>query len=191
MAKKQIVSHEADRGLHKLSQPEQMEVCKLIGWFWSAKEIRNHIQENFGKDLVERSIAQYNTSDKWKPVIQKFREDYTKNIFDVPLANKRKRLDELQKQYEYYKYKDDRETCRAILKEVREEMDKKFGDVNFSFTQINHTEFQNYSDEALAQERMKTIEELGRIKRMRFLIEGKEMPNEIEEDVADSKENPN
>lgn len=149
---------------------EQMEVAKMIAWFWGQSAISEHMKKTFGKELSKQAIDSYKNSNKWKPVIEQFREQYRKEIFQVPLANKRKRLDELQRMYDRYIAEDDIVNARKVLSDCREEMEKRFGDVNFSFTNITNNEYHDMTDEQIMEEKAKTIEDLERIRKLKLLI---------------------
>ena len=61
-----------------------------------------------------------NLSKKYKDLFHKTREDFKKNVYDIPLANKAYRLKELQKIYE--DWKNNRLMKQGVIKQVREEM---------------------------------------------------------------------
>jgi len=157
-------------GKSVLSMPERMEVAKLLGWFWKPSDIMRHFKESFNKSITAQAISNYSKSKDWIPVINKFREEYNRLLFEVPLFNKRKRLDELQEQYDLYKSKGDLKTARKIIREFREEAEKKIGDVSFHFTSISHTEYHDMSDEQLREEKVKTLEELEKVRRMKLIV---------------------
>ena len=57
----------------------------------TAQEIVDKLKAR-GKSVHVQTIYQYKSEDKWRPVIQKFRERYTARLDDVPGAHKRVRL---------------------------------------------------------------------------------------------------
>lgn len=148
---------------------EQMEVAKLLAWFCSPTQIAKHIEQRFKKKITAQNVEWYKNSEKWQPVIEKLREDYNRCVLEVPLANKRKRLEELQILYNIHMVNEDYKKAQSVLSDFREEMERRGGDINFSFTNVTHNEYQNMTDEELNEERTKTIEQLIRIKRMKYL----------------------
>ena len=155
-----------------LSGPEKMEVAKLYGWYWTPIEIHKHVTEQMGKKISYNSIVMLRDREEWKPIIEKCREDYNKVFVDVPLANKKKRVVELQKHYDLHMEDGNLREAQGVIKDIKDEMDEKFGDVSFHFTQINQTQFRDMSDEDLLKEKAKTLDEFERVKKMRHLLEG-------------------
>lgn len=153
----------------KLSTEKQIEFVQRIAWFWKPLDILKYFKETHNIKINQTLIQCYKNSEKWKPIIQKFRDDYLKRTEEVPLANKRKRLDELQRLFDRAVDKKEFVEAKNIIREFREEMEVKVGDVNFSFTQINHNEFHDMSDEDLASEKAKTIEQLEKVRKMKML----------------------
>lgn len=160
--------HSAMHGIHKLLPNEQIELVKRIAWHWKPSKIRKFILDEYGKRLHDTLIFQYSRTEKWKPIIEKFREEYYKNVTEVPLANKRKRLDELQDLYERAIDKKNYNSARDIIKDFRDEMEKRVGELSLSFTSITN-EFNQMTDEQLINEKQKTIEQLERIRKMKLI----------------------
>lgn len=158
---------------HKLTYGEQMEILKLIASSWRQRDIAKHIFETTGRKIARQLVSFYLRSEKWKPIIEKLKEDYHKACFEVPLYHKRKRLDELQRHYEHHM--DDAKWQRAqeVLKDIKDEVEAKYGDVSFHFTQVTNTQYADMNDEQLAEERKKTFEQLERAQRMKKLLESK------------------
>lgn len=74
-----------------------MQIIDWISQFKKDKEISNLIFENFGKTLKSKQIQRYRFSDKWQPIIQKNRQRYASQMFQVEYANERRRIETLQK----------------------------------------------------------------------------------------------
>ena len=98
-------------------------------------------------------------------MIQKYRDEYTKAVLEVPLANKRKRLDEFQNHYEKHMKDGSYIKAQSVLRDIKSEMEEKISDVSFHFTQI--TEYHDMKDEDLLAEKMKTLDQLEKIKKLR------------------------
>ena len=147
-----------------------MEVVKLIAWFWNDVEIRDHLKKISGKVITKQAINLYSHSEKWKPIIEKHREDYNKAMYEVPLFHKRKRLDELQKHYETHMKKGDLICAQSVLRDAKDEVDQKFGDISFNFTQITNNQYTEMTDEEIATEKSKILEQMERAQRMKRLL---------------------
>lgn len=148
-----------------LTTDEQLEVVKRIAWFWRDMDIQKYVKNVFGKDITQRGICAYKSYDKWKTYIENFREKFINEFTEVACANKRVRLEELQRHYNHYIDQGDIEASLGVLKMFREEMEKKVGDINIqtnNFTQINQTAYSKMSDSELASEINKTLKQLER-----------------------------
>ena len=158
-----------------LTPDEQLDVCQKLAHFWKPLAIKTHIQKTYGKHLaVETIVVNYRESTNWRPVIDKFREQYISDLSAVPLFHKRKRLDELTFFYEFYKDRKKYREARLVLGQIMEEVEGKAGEVSFSFTQINNNQFNKLTDEELKQEKLKTMAELEKVKKMKELIHERE-----------------
>src|SRR3990167_8294514 len=100
---------------HKFTPEQQLEIVRRIAWFWTNNELVKFAQKEYGRNITYLAIAWYKGSEKWKPIIERFREEYMTKLTEVPLFNKKKRLEELQAQYDFYKEKDMKKEARAIL----------------------------------------------------------------------------
>ena len=148
-----------------------MELVKRIAWFWSPTEIQEDLQKTTGKRISIPTIMNYGKTEKWQPIIEKLRDDYNKAMYEVPLFHKRKRLDELQKHYDKHMSSNSWKEAQAVLRDVRDEVDQKFGDVSFHFTNV--TQYNEMTDEQIAQEKSKILDQLDRAQRMKRLLENK------------------
>lgn len=159
-----------------LNQGMQLEIIKRIAWYWKDAEIERYFAKEYNKSISLSNIGQYRKSEKWQPLIERQRDQYNTLILQVPIANKRNRLDQLQKQYDQVgdiTNKDSRKEAREILKEAREEVERKVaGEISFNFTQVNHNEFHDMTEEDLQREKMKTIEQLERVRKLKLLTSG-------------------
>lgn len=172
MSEMTAVPEEKEKRSHKLSPQEQMAVAQRIAWFWRECEIVKFVREQCGKKISDNLLSRYKDSPKWRPVIEKFREDYLKMINEVPLANKRIRLEELQKMYNRAVKKSDFQEARQVLRDFRDEMQEKKDGVSFNFTQITHNEFHKMTDEDLQREKVKTLEQLEKVRKLKLLAHG-------------------
>ena len=154
----------------KLTDDEQYQVCRWYGEFKSATQIRSLIKAEFGKELSTKNVWAYahgSTMKKWKPLIERLRQEWALGVMDIPLAHKRARLEKLvlllgraernMDVTEYQKIKQ----CTEVLREMREEMEAGKAE----FTNVYMTTIHTYSDEEILRQRdavLTRLKQLGR-----------------------------
>ena len=163
------------RFMVKMNPACEIELLKRIAWYWSSVQIKKYFKEEIGKNLDYSTIKRYRESEKWKSFLNRERDQYNLLVLQVPLANKRMRLDEYQKQYDVLDNETPRKRYerREILKEVRQEIEIKSPD-SVNLTMINHTEYHNMSDEELQNEKVKTLNKLEQVRKLKLLTGGKD-----------------
>ena len=155
-----------------LSPQQEVIVIRKYAHYQTPQEISDYCRKNFKKPFLPNTlINRYLENDKYKPLFNRFRDEYLKKVSEVPLFNKRCRLDYLQKIFDENYSSGDLKEARQVLSQIREEAEGK-GDVNFNFTSINHTEFHNMSNEELDAEYSKSLEQLKNLRNLK--------PKEIE-----------
>ncbi len=148
-----------------------MQVAKMIAWFWDNKDIVKKIKETTGKTITHQNIFKnYENSPNWKPIIDKLREDYNKAMYEVPIFHKRKRLDELQKHYDLHMKSGRLFRAQSVLRDAKDEVEQKFGDVNLTFTQITNNQYSEMTDEEIANEKAKILGQLEQAQKMKRLL---------------------
>ena len=92
--------------VHKENLPEEIRrrIVQLIAIYKSNIEILRDLKEDFGleavKDVNIESIKWYRKSDKWKPLLSKYREEYERSIDGIPIASRKLRLERLETNYQ-------------------------------------------------------------------------------------------
>lgn len=81
----------------RLTNEERLKVIQWLVELKSSNCIQELIKEEFKKDISRKSIWQYRYSRKWKPVIDRIRIQFERNLAKIPIANKSDRLRYLQK----------------------------------------------------------------------------------------------
>lgn len=155
-------------GLPQLTEAEQYQVCQWYGAFKTPTQIRRLIKEQFGKELHPKSVWEYlHTRNRWKPLIERLRQEWALGVMDIPLAHKRARLEKLVSLLKKAEGNDEVPEYRRIyqavniLREIREEMGVGKGE----FTNVFMTTINNYSDEEIYQQReavLTRLRQLGR-----------------------------
>ena len=135
----------------ELSKDQQIEVVKQLAEFKSIPDVREFIKTEYGKDLAYGSVQFYLKSKKWKPMLERMREEFVAPIMSIPVAHKYIRLSRLEDLYQKtvngsLKEVDKIRECRELMSEARAEIEgskgNKTGDM--FLTQIN-----NFSDDEL------------------------------------------
>lgn len=158
-----------------LSPQQEILVIRQYAHYKTPQEIAEYCKKNFKKAIIPTLLTErYLENEKYRPLLNRFRDEYLKKVTEVPLFNKRRRLDYLQQIFEENLANGSLKEARMTLSQFREEAEGK-GDVNFNFTNINHTEFHNMSNEELDQEYAKSLEQLKNLRN----IKAKELSNDL------------
>lgn len=146
----------------KLTDEEQHYICQLYATFYTPMQILRAVKTKFGKDVKLPNIMLYAQRAKWKPLIERLRQEWALGVMEIPVAHKRGRLEQLVKLLERAE-KNDKVTefrkirqCVEILREIREEMDSG----KAQFTNVYLTTIHQYSDEELLRRRAEVVERL-------------------------------
>lgn len=158
---------------HKLDEPKQIYLCKLIGYGFTTKEIASELKESFGIEIGTRMINKYKKDDNWEPTIRKFRQEYVSLFDDVPGFHKKIRLVRMEKVIEKAEEEGDWKRVIEATEHQRKEIEGS-GDINISLVS---NRYYNMSDEELAKREDELIHILNQ--------EGKKVGNERTEAKAD------
>ncbi len=106
----------------KLTYDEQMELCRYLAEFHNVAQAVIFVRQQFGKKLAYMSVKGYLESDKWLQIIDRFRNEYVTSFMEVPVANKRVRLERLEVLYQIAFRAGKVSTAREILSASRIEV---------------------------------------------------------------------
>jgi anaerobic glycerol-3-phosphate dehydrogenase len=125
----------------KLNPHQQLTVVRFHAENKPIADIVSYIREEWGIDYTAKSVVRLSGRNKFQKDYKKFREDFLRKVKDVPIANKRVRIDDLEKvrlkTMEFIKLndgstKEKREEFRYLVRTLndiiinaREEMEKK------------------------------------------------------------------
>lgn len=159
---KEIVAKAHEKAAAKerhLTEEMRMDVLRYIAWFWPNPRISTAIFEKYKRKIVYpyQLINDYRVSEKWQPLIDKFREEYVATLSSVPLFHKKRRLEELQDMFDRYRAKGDDSNARQVLAAFREETEAKRQDLYL--TQVNYNEFKSMTNEELEAEYSRLLEQ--------------------------------
>ena len=148
----------------KLTEQEKVRLCRLLGAFRSAKEVRDTIVREYNKPITIEAVYYFQNSERWRPVIDRYRQEYQSYLLHIPIYHKRTRLERLEG---IYQEADQEKPKRAgekrmrrqelvgVLREARDESEryKDRGDT----TNILAIQFNNLSDEELLKRKQEVL----------------------------------
>lgn len=107
-----------------LSQEEKAEIAFMLGRYSTIKEIQTYYKtKDKGKEINYESIKSIRDSDRWKPIIEKERSEWLSKIKDVPISNKRVRMEGWQTMMEIAYKDEDMKVLKQSLEGARNEME--------------------------------------------------------------------
>lgn len=178
----------------KLTHDQRMLALRMYGEGYRYADIQRQLKIDFGISLHHESIRSTCDAKINKPFIEKFRTAYLSRVSEVPIANKRVRIDDLEKVREKILRvieKNPLQTQKqrneflafssrlvAVVQQAREETEKRPEIMN-NFSLVN--EFSSLSDDELRQTR---DELLAKVQKSLQLGDKKEFPL-LEEDRMD------
>lgn len=110
-----------------LKEPVKIFIVQSLACMETPQQVADAVKQEFNIEIERQQVALYdptkatgkNLSKKLKILFEKTREDFRNNVFDIPLANKSFRINELQKMYDTTRNK---VVKQNIIKQVKDEM---------------------------------------------------------------------
>lgn len=152
-----------------LTPNEKTELLVRIATYQSNEEIIKWVN-SLGKSLSDSGVDWYRYYNKdYQPLIRKFREEWEAGFLDIPISSKRNRLFRYERLFqEAYDSGQLREAAQ-ILRNVKDEIEVDGPRVTMNFVQYN-----NLSDEELEEKRLKVINDIMKLKRLKTVTVGEE-----------------
>lgn len=145
---------------HKFTSDEVQQIILWIAEFKKPAEIFDLVKEKFGKTMSMPTLVNYRNGEKWQALIRKHREAWGREIFNIELSHKRKRLEELSDIYTEVKGTRNYKLALDALEKIKNETEKELGNLHL----YNIRVYKSMSDEELEEERLKTLEEIKKLK---------------------------
>ena len=142
--------------MKKLLPDQKMFVCNMLAQYKKTPEIKELAKKEHGITLSTQVICGYRNRNK--ELINKLRESFLQTIIEVPIAQKRVRLERAEELYDVsqeLKGRDKVLTSLSCLKEAREEVEGK-GAGSVTFQQFN--QYNQLTDEEL-KDKLREVEE--------------------------------
>ncbi|MEB6666341.1 MULTISPECIES: DUF2280 domain-containing protein [Acinetobacter] len=110
-----------------LKEQVKIYIVQALACMDTPQQVADAVKQEFNIEIDRKQVQLYdptkaagkNLSKKFKILFEKTREDFRNNVFDIPLANKSFRINELQKMYDTTKNK---VVKQNIIKQVKDEM---------------------------------------------------------------------
>lgn len=111
-----------------LKEPVKIFIVQSLACFETPQQVVDAVREEFGIEIERQQVASYDPtkatcrgiSKKLKTLFKQTRENFKNNIYDIPLANKAVRLNELQKMYG--DWNKNKKMKQLIIKQIKDEM---------------------------------------------------------------------
>jgi len=111
-----------------LKEPVKIFIVQSLACFETPQQVADAVKQEFKVEIGRQQVALYdptkpsgrNLSKKLVELFKKTREEFRKNVYDIPLANKSFRLNELQKMYE--DWGKNKVMKQNIIKQIKDEM---------------------------------------------------------------------
>ncbi len=89
----------------KLPKKAKVFICQRLAEFGEAEKIALEVEERFNVQVTRQGIHQLirqrrTKGTHWNELMAQFRKEYLEAVQDVPIANKKKRLEYLEKAYD-------------------------------------------------------------------------------------------
>jgi hypothetical protein len=142
-----------------LNHELQMKMCEYHARYMPVKDILFKFKEDHGVTITETAARWYLMSRKWAPIIQDMREKWVVGVLEIPISQKRVRMERLENLYQKALAARQISTAKEILKAAKEEIEgTKSGDINIQMNKI-----EMISDEEIKNRMRKIKEEMAAI----------------------------
>lgn len=123
-----------------LNDEEKATIAHLLGRYASITEIKDYFEKETGKIVNYQSIKSIRDSDRWANLIEKNRNEWLSQIKEVPIANKRVRMESWQTMLESGFKAKQMNVVKNALVGARDEMEgvlqQHGGQTHYSLTYI-------------------------------------------------------
>lgn len=147
---------------HPINAEEKAAIAYLLGRFTSITDIQKYMKIHHKKEVNYESVKSIRDGQRWQPIIEKNRADWLTKVKEVPIANKRVRMEAWQKMMERGFTQDKMNIVKNALTGAHAEIEgitAQFGGQNnYSLTYIA-----NMSDNELLKQKEVLMRKINRI----------------------------
>lgn len=159
----------------KLNSDQVMKLLFFIATFVKTNEIVRRIKEEFNISIHPKLVAYYKNKEDYRDIVEKMRARWGSDILHVELANKRRRLEELEKIYERSFKTGQYKNALGALCQIQGEVEKDLQNIGHQTNyQINI--YKDLTEQELEEERVKSLD---RLKVLKQIPELKEVHNAV------------
>lgn len=138
-------------------------MLSMIATFTEVPKIIKTVKDEFGLSISASAINAYKYSEGYKPEIEKIRQRWGSDLMNVELANKRRRLEELERIYHHSFSTDQMKNALGALYQIQGEVEKDLQQIGHQTNyQINI--YKDMTEQELEEERIKSLERLKTLK---------------------------
>ena len=80
----------------KVTPLQQQQICAWLAEFKTPKEIAALLKHDYQIEMTPQNISRYQHTDKWRPVVERLRQEWAAGVMQQPIAHVRHRLEKLQ-----------------------------------------------------------------------------------------------
>ena len=162
-----------------------MELIRRIAFFEEWKETDKWL-ESIGKRMTIRNYEYYKFGDKWKPIIAKMRYEFNQSLLDIPIANKRIRIQELDGIKKNSLKRAKFNPAINALREIRHEVEGEHaGNIVQQFNQFN---YQNLSIDEIDSKITELVKQIKERRRIQGASDEQETSNNVSDSETSSRE---
>lgn len=162
-----------------------MKVVFMIATFVKPSKIIEFVKNEYGISITEGLIYHYKHHDDYQNAIQKIRDRWGADLLHVELANKRRRMEELERIYDHCFNTDQMKNALGALYQIQHEVEKDLS--KLELTNYNINIYKDMTEAELEEERVKSLE---RLKKLRGEISCVINPAAEKKTVIDIKKEP-
>jgi len=147
-----------ENGRRFLTDEHKAKIAFLLATYASLADIKRYFDKELGVKVNAGAIASIRDSEKWGIVVKQLRKEWLSKVAEVPISNKRYRLEKYQKMLDKSLDNDDIKTATSILRNAKDEVENK--DLKQGNNFYSLTYFNDLSDNDLMKKREEILKRL-------------------------------
>lgn len=159
MAIEEVKPKGLERGHQKLTEEQKITMIDLIAQGLSGAQVVQRMKD-LGININSSLPYQYQTTEKWKPLLKEKRKFYRDNIEEIDVAHKAFRIRRMDHVQEMATRKGDLRVVVSANEQIRREFEKDGGDTNVLFNNTVYQQFNQLSNEELIIRQREATEKL-------------------------------
>jgi len=147
-----------ENGRRFLTDEHKAKIAFLLATYASPADIKRYFDKELGVKINYGAIGSIRDSEKWGVVVKQLRKEWLSKVAEVPISNKRYRLEKYQKMLDKSLDDDDIKTATTILRNAKDEVENK--DMRQGHNFYSLTYFNELSDSDLMKKREEILKRL-------------------------------